>query len=68
MIKTFDPVPLRQTQPFKHNKKNKAELWWSFCCASTSAALGLGRIAMAIGGRFWPAGIANPNGQPYGPG
>ena len=21
--KTFDPVPLRQTQPFKHNKKNR---------------------------------------------
>jgi len=26
VIKQFDPVPLQQTQPFKHNKKHSAEL------------------------------------------
>jgi hypothetical protein len=26
VITQFDPVPLWQTQPFKHNKKRRAEL------------------------------------------
>ena len=69
VIKTFDPVPLRQTQPFKHNKKNSAELWVVFLLREHFRSLGLGKD------RYWPlvaglcaaAGIANPNGQPYGP-
>ena len=69
VIKTFDPVPLRQTQPFKHNKKNSAELWVVFLLREHFRNLGLGKD------RYWPlvaglcaaAGIANPNGQPYGP-
>ena len=69
VIKTFDPVPLRQTQPFKHNKKNSAELWVVFLLREHFRSLGLGKD------RYWPlvaglcsaAGIANPSGQPYGP-
>ena len=69
VIKIFDPVPLRQTQPFKHNKKNSAELWVVFLLREHFRSLGLGKD------RYWPlvaglcaaAGIANPNGQPYGP-
>jgi len=30
IIKNFHPVPLRQTQPFKHNEKHSAELWVVF--------------------------------------
>lgn len=69
VIKIFDPVPLRQIQPFKHNKKNSAELWVVFLLREHFRSLGLGKD------RYWPlvaglcaaAGIANPNGQPYGP-
>ncbi len=69
VIKTFDPVPLRQTQPFKHNKKNSAELWVVFLLREHCRSLGLGKD------RYWPlvtglcaaAGITNPHGQPYGP-
>ncbi|MCS6318607.1 MAG: hypothetical protein H8K05_12720 [Nitrospira sp.] len=69
VIKIFDPVPLRQTQPFKHNKKNSAELWVVFLLREHFRSLGLGKD------RYWPlvaglcaaAGISNPNGQPYGP-
>ncbi|MCK6501665.1 MAG: hypothetical protein L6Q38_19475, partial [Nitrospira sp.] len=69
VIKMFDPVPLRQTQPFKHNKKNSAELWVVFLLREHFRSLGLGKD------RYWPlvaglcaaAGITNPNGQPYGP-
>lgn len=69
VIKTFDPVPLRQTQPFKHNKKNSAELWVMFLLREHFRSLGLGKD------RYWPlvaglcaaAGITNPNGQPYCP-
>lgn len=69
VIKTFDPVPLRQTQPFKHNKKNSAELWVVFLLREHFRSLGVGKD------RYWPlvaglcaaAGITNPNGQPYGP-
>lgn len=69
VIKTFDPVPLRQTQPFKHNKKNSAELWVIFLLREHFRSLSIGKD------RYWPliaglcaaAGITNPNGQPYGP-
>ncbi len=68
VIKNFDPVPLRQTQPFKHNKKNSAELWVVFLLREHFRTLGLGKD------RYWPlvaevcaaAGIAQPNGQSYG--
>jgi hypothetical protein len=68
VIKTFDPVPLRQTQPFKHNKKNSAELWVVFLLREHFRNLNVGKD------RYWPlvaglcaaAGITNPNGQIYG--
>jgi hypothetical protein len=67
VIKQFDPIPLRQTQPFKHNKKNSAELWVVFLLREHFRSLGLGKD------RYWPlvaglcaaAGIINANGQPY---
>lgn len=67
IIKNFDPVPLRQTQPFKHNKKNSAELWVVFLLREHFRALGLGKD------RYWPliadviaaSGIRQPSGQPY---
>ena len=69
IVKAFDPVPLRQTQPFKHNKKHSAELWVVFLLREHLRSLGLGKD------RYWPliaplctaAGILAPNGQPYGP-
>lgn len=69
VIKSFDPVPLRQTQPFKHNKKNSAELWVVFLLREHFRSLGLGKD------RYWSliaafcaaAGITQPNGQGYGP-
>jgi hypothetical protein len=69
IIKAFDPVPLRQTQPFKHNKKHSAELWVVFLLREHFRSLGLGKD------RYWPliapliaaAGILAPNGQHYGP-
>lgn len=69
VIKRFDPVPLRQTQPFKHNKKNSAELWVVFLLREHFRSLGLGKD------RYWPliaslcvaAGITQANGQAYGP-
>ncbi|HEY6973901.1 MAG TPA: hypothetical protein VI359_06320 [Nitrospiraceae bacterium] len=68
VVKHFDPVPLRQTQPFKHNKKNSAELWVVFLLREHFRSLGLGKD------RYWPllapictaAGILNQNGQAYG--
>ncbi|HEX7768386.1 MAG TPA: hypothetical protein VF443_16870, partial [Nitrospira sp.] len=62
-------VPLRQTQPFKHNKKHSAELWVVFLLREHFRSLGLGKD------RYWPlvaplcaaAGILNPNGQAYPP-
>ncbi len=67
IVKAFDPVPLRQTQPFKHNKKHSAELWVVFLLREHFRGLGLGKD------RYWPlispictaAGILNQNGQPY---
>jgi hypothetical protein len=66
-IKNFDPIPLRQIQPFKHNKKHSAELWVVFLMREHFKALGLGKD------RYWPliadvvsaAGIHQPNNQPY---
>jgi hypothetical protein len=67
VIKHFDPIPLRQTQPFKHNKKHSAELWVVFLLREHFRALGLGKD------RYWPliaelivaADISQPNGPPY---
>jgi hypothetical protein len=69
IIKQFDPVPLRQTQPFKHNKKHSAELWVVFLLREHFRSLGLGKD------RYWPliapvcaaAGIVQSNGQAYTP-
>lgn len=69
IVKQFDPVPLRQTQPFKHNKKHSAELWVVFLLREHFRSLGLGKD------RYWPlvtpicaaAGIMNQNGQAYTP-
>ncbi len=69
IVKAFDPVPLRQTQPFKHNKKHSAELWVVFLFREHFRSLGLGKD------RYWPlvaplctaAGILNQNGQAYSP-
>jgi hypothetical protein len=68
IVKAFDPVPLRQTQPFKHNKKHSAELWVVFLLREHFRSLGLGKD------RLWPliaplcaaAGILAPHGQAYG--
>lgn len=67
IIKSFDPIPLRQTQPFKHNKKHSAELWVVFLLREHFKALGLGKD------RYWPliadviaaAGIQQPSGHFY---
>lgn len=69
IVKAFDPVPLRQTQPFKHNKKHSAELWVVFLLREHFRSLGLGKD------RYWPlvaplctvAGILNQNAQGYSP-
>jgi len=69
IVKAFDPVPLRQTQPFKHNKKHSAELWVVFLLREHFRSLGLGKD------RYWPlvaplctaAGILNQNGLAYSP-
>ena len=67
VIKHFDPIPLRQTQPFKHNKRNSAELWVIFLLREHFRALGLGKD------RYWPliaeiataADIVQQTGQPH---
>src|SRR5215217_1109450 len=69
VVKAFDPVPLRQIQPFKHNKKHSAELWVVFLLREHFRSVGLGKD------RYWPlvapvctaAKIVNQNGQAYGP-
>lgn len=69
VVKNFDPIPLKQTQPFKHNKKNSAELWVVFLLREHFKALGLGKD------RYWrliadilsAAGIHQPNGSAYSP-
>ncbi|MEC4671828.1 MAG: hypothetical protein VST66_08090 [Nitrospirota bacterium] len=67
IIKNFDPIPLRQTQPFKHNKKHSAEVWVVFLLREHFRSLGMGKD------RYWPliakiisaAGIWPPNEQPF---
>ncbi|TAJ29439.1 MAG: hypothetical protein EPO64_03895 [Nitrospirae bacterium] len=67
VIKNFDPIPLRQTQPFKHNKKHSAELWVVFLLREHFKGLGMGKD------RYWPliadvvaaAGIHQLTGLPY---
>jgi hypothetical protein len=69
VIKLFDPVPLKQSQPFKHNKKHSAELWVVFLFREHLRAAGLGKD------RYWPlvaeliaaAAIHQPTGTPYAP-
>ncbi len=69
VIKNFDPIPLKQTQPFKHNKKNSAELWVVFLLREHLRSLGLGKD------RYWPlvaevldaADLLQPSGLPDGP-
>ena len=68
IVQAFDPVPLRQTQPFKHNKKHSAELWVVFLLREHFRNLSLGKD------RYWPllaplctaAGILSQGGQAYG--
>lgn len=70
IIKDFDPIPIRQTQPFKHNKKHSAELWVVFLLREHFRTLNLGKD------RYWPlltdvitaAGIRQPNDHPFTPG
>lgn len=70
IIKNFDPVPLRQIQPFKHNKKHSAELWVVFLLREHFRSLSMGKD------RYWPliadvisaAGIYQPNNSPYSAG
>ena len=67
IVKAFDPVPLRQTQPFKHNKKHSAELWVVFLLREHLRSIGWGKD------RYWPmvtplctaAGILNQYGQVF---
>lgn len=69
VIKHFDPIPLKQTHPFKHNKKNSAELWVIFLVREHFKSLGLGKD------RYWPliadiaaaSGIVHSTGQPHTP-
>jgi hypothetical protein len=67
VIKNFDPIPLRQTQPFKHNKKHSAELWVVFLLREHFRSVGLGKD------RYWPliadlcaaAGIDQASALPF---
>ena len=43
IVKNFNPIPLRQTQPFKHNKKHSAELWVVFLLREHFRSLGVGK-------------------------
>ena len=69
IIKNFHPVPLRQTQPFKHNKKHSAELWVVFLLREHFRSLGLGKDRSwgLIADVVAAAGIVQSHGQPYGP-
>ena len=67
VIKTFDPVPLRQTQPPSTTEKQ---------CRTVGGVPPARTFPESRPGkdRYWPcgglcsaAGIANPSGQPYGP-
>jgi len=67
VIKQFDPVPLLQTQPFKHNKKHSAELWVVFLLREYFRSLGKDRYWPLIAPVSAAAGILQPNGQAYAP-
>ena len=69
LVKNFDPVPLRQSQPFKHNKKHSAELWVVFLLREHFRSLGLGkdRCWRLIADVVAAAGIVQSNDQPYAP-
>ena len=70
IIKNFHPIPLRQTQPFKHNKKHSAELWVVFLLREHFRALGMGKD------RYWSiiadvvtaAGIHQLSNHPFSQG
>lgn len=66
LIKHFDPVPLRQIQPFKHNKKHSAELWVIFLLREHFRSLGIGkdRTWGLIADILAAAGIIPIAGQP----
>lgn len=69
IIKHFDPIPLRQTQPFKHNKKYSAELWVVFLLREHYRNLGLGkdRIWKLIAQLVAAADIFETDDQPSTP-
>jgi len=70
IVKYFDPIPLRQTQPFKHNKRHSAELWVVFLLREHFRTVGLGkdRCWRLIADVVAAAEIVQGNGQPYPPG
>ena len=69
IIKNFDPIPLRQTQPFKHNKKHSAELWVVFLLLEHFRDLGLGkdRTWKIIAELIAAANIFHADEQPSAP-
>ena len=69
IIKHFDPIPLRQTQPFKHNKRHSAELWVVFLLREHFRSMGLGkdRSWRLIADVVAAAEIVQGNGQLYSP-
>ncbi|RMH32723.1 MAG: hypothetical protein D6690_13255 [Nitrospirae bacterium] len=69
LIKPFDPVPLRQIQPFKHNKKHSAELWVIFLLREHFRSLGIGkdRLWGLIADILTAAEISPNAGQPASP-
>lgn len=69
IIKNFDPIPLRQTQPFKHNKKYSAELWVVFLLREHFRTLGLGkdRTWKVIADIIGAAAIFQADEQPSSP-
>ena len=69
IIKNFDPIPLRQTQPFKHNKKHSAELWVVFLLKEHFRGLGLGkdRTWKVIAELIKAANIFSQDEQPLTP-
>ncbi|MCA9471843.1 MAG: hypothetical protein MRJ96_05200 [Nitrospirales bacterium] len=70
IVKHFDPIPLRQTQPFKHNKRHSAELWVIFLLREHFRSIGLGkdRCWRLIADVVAAAEIVQGTDQPYQPG
>ena len=66
-MKAFDPVPLRQTQPFKHNKKHSAELGWCSCCGNIFVVPAWKGPLLPLVAPLCTAGILTQGGQAYGP-